>query len=337
MRKSSKLLLANRKNNMSKNLWIFFTVIFVVLFTSPHASSQAYPDRPVKIVVPNPPGGPTDLVGRLIGQKLAELWGQPVIIENKVGAGGNIGTSYVAKSKPDGYTVLVQTSSLVANMRLFVNPGYDLEKDLIGISNMGATPNIIVTSINSPIKSIKDLINNPKFQKINYGSPGVGTTAHLSLDYFFKTHGNNEAVHIGYKGAAPALTALMSGELDLASSAMPPAVPFVKTDKMRALAVTGTKRSFVLPNVPTLAEQGIQDMDLYTWVGLFVPKETPESLIRKIREDMDRILQQKDVLDKLKSYGFETENESMSDFAKTISKELVYWQKVLAVTGTKPQ
>jgi tripartite-type tricarboxylate transporter receptor subunit TctC len=322
---------------MRKSQWSFFIYFVVGFFTTFLVHAQNFPDRPVKIVVPNPPGGPTDLVGRVVGQKLSELWGQPVIIENKVGAGGNIGTSIVAKSKADGYTLLVQTSSLVANMRLFTNPGYDLEKDLIGINNIGATPNIIVTPINSPIKSMKDLINNPKFAKINYGSPGVGTTAHLSLDYFFKTHGNPEAVHIGYKGAAPALTALMGGELDLASSAMPPAVPLVNSEKMRALAVTGTKRSFALPNVPTLSEQGIQDMDLYTWVGLFAPKETPEVIVKKIRSDMDKVLQQKDVLDKLKSYGFETENESMADFAKTITKELAYWQKVLAVTGTKPQ
>lgn len=322
---------------MIKNYWILYVWVLLTLPISHVVNAQTFPDRTVKIVVPNPPGGPTDLVGRLIGQKLAEIWGQAVIIENRVGAGGNIGTAFVAKSKADGYTLLVQTSSLVANMRLSSNPGYDLEKELIGINNIGATPNIIVTNINSPIKSVKDLINNPKYQKINYGSPGVGTTAHLSLDYFFKTHGNSEAVHIGYKGAGPALTALMGGELDLASSAMPPAIAFVKAGKMNALAVTGTKRSSLLPNVPTLSEQGIQGMDLYTWVGLFAPKDTPEFVVRKIREDMDKILQQKDVLDKLKLNGFETENESMLDFAKTISKELDYWQKVLSVIGTKPQ
>lgn len=322
---------------MIKNYWILYVWVLLTLPISHVVNAQTFPDRTVKIVVPNPPGGPTDLVGRLIGQKLAEIWGQAVIIENRVGAGGNIGTAFVAKSKADGYTLLVQTSSLVANMRLSSNPGYDLEKELIGINNIGATPNIIVTNINSPIKSVKDLINNPKYQKINYGSPGVGTTAHLSLDYFFKTHGNSEAVHIGYKGAGPALTALMGGELDLASSAMPPAIAFVKAGKMNALAVTGTKRSSLLPNVPTLSEQGIQGMDLYTWVGLFAPKDTPEFVVRKIREDMDKILQQKDVLDKLKLNGFETENESMLDFAKTISKELDYWQKVLTVIGTKPQ
>lgn len=336
-RKLSKQLLLKRIEFVIKKYWITYTWILLALYMPHVLNAQTFPDRTVKIVVPNPPGGPTDPVARLIGQKLAEMWGQSVIIENKVGAGGNIGTSFVAKSKADGYTLLVHTSSLVANMRLYLNPGYDLEKELIGINNIGATPNIIVTNINSPIKSVKDLINNPKYQNINYGSPGVGTTAHLSLDYFFKIHGNSEAVHISYKGAGPALTALMGGELDLASSAMPPSVAFIKAGKMNALAVTGTKRSSILPNVPTLAEQGIQGMDLYTWVGLFAPKDTPEYIVRKIREDMDKILQQKDVLDRLKLNGFETENESMLDFAKTISKELAYWQKVLTATGTKPQ
>lgn len=300
-------------------------------------SAQTFPDRAVRIIAPNPPGGPNDMVARLIGQKLSELWGEPVIIENKVGAGGNIGTAFVAKAKPDGYTLLINTSTIAANMRLFVNPGYDLEKDFVGINNIGAAPNIILTNTSSPIKSMRDLIDNPKFQKINYGSPGIGSTAHLSLDYFFKVNGQNDAVHIGYKGAGPALTALMGGEIDLASTAMPPAVPFVKAQKLTALAVTGSKRSPSLPNVPTLSEQGIQGMDLYTWIGLFAPRDIPDIVVKKIRADMDKVLSQKDVLEKLKSSGFETENESMNDFSKTISKEIAYWQKVLAATGTKPQ
>ena len=308
-----------------------------MMMLSHHLNAQTFPDRTVKIIAPNPPGGPNDMVARLIGQRLSELWGEPVIIENKAGAGGNIGTTFVAKSKPDGYTLLINTSTIAANMRLSLNPGYDLERDFVGISNIGATPNIILTNLNSQIKSIKDLANNPKFQKINYGSPGIGSTAHLSLDYFFKTNGNNDAIHIGYKGAGPALTALMGGEIEIASTAMPPAIAFVKGDKLTALAVTGSKRSSILPNVPTLSEQGIQGMDLYTWIGLFAPKETPDSVVRKIRSDMDKVLSQKDILEKLKSSGFETENESIADFSKTISKEMVYWQKVLTATGTKPQ
>lgn len=300
-------------------------------------NAQTFPDRAVKIIAPNPPGGPNDMVARLIGQKLSELWGEPVIIENKAGAGGNIGTTFVAKSKPDGYTLLINTSTIAANMRLSLNPGYDLEKDFVGVSNIGATPNIIMTNLNSQIKSMKDLASNPKFKKINYGSPGIGSTAHLSMDYFFKTNGNNDATHIGYKGAGPALTALMGGEIDVASSAMPPSIPFVKSDKLVALAITGSKRSPSLPDVPTLSEQGIQGMDLYTWIGLFAPKETPDAVIKKIRADMDKVLSQKDILDKLKASGFETENESMADFSKTISKEMAYWQKVLTATGTKPQ
>jgi tripartite-type tricarboxylate transporter receptor subunit TctC len=299
--------------------------------------SQSYPDKSVRIIAPNAPGGPNDMIARLVGQKLSELWGEPVVIENKVGAGGNIGTTFVAKSKPDGYTLLIHSSTIAANMRLFINPGYDLEKDFVGINNIGAAPNIILTNINSPIKSMKDLIDNSKFQKINYGTPGIGSTAHLSLDYFFKTNGHNDAVHIGYKGAGPALTALMGSEIDLASTAMPPAVAFVKTQKLSALAVTGSKRSSSLPNVPTLSEQGIQGMELYTWIGLFAPKDTPDAVVKKIRADMDKVLSQKDILEKLKSSGFETENESMNDFSKTISKEIAYWQKVLAATGTKPQ
>jgi tripartite-type tricarboxylate transporter receptor subunit TctC len=336
MSKLSKPLLESKVQFMKRiNIQLFF--LAMVALVSQNLSAQTFPDRPVKIIAPNPPGGPNDMVARLIGQKLSELWGEPVIIENRAGAGGNIGTTFVAKSKPDGYTLLINTSTIAANMRMSLNPGYDLEKDFVGISNIGATPNIILINPNSQIKSIKDLVGNPKFKKINYGSPGVGSTAHLSLDYFFKTNGNNEAAHIGYKGAGPALTALLGGEIDVASTAMPPSITFVKSEKLLALAVTGSKRSASLPNVPTLSEQGIQGMDLYTWIGLFVPKETPDMVVKKIRADMDKVLSQKDILDKLKSSGFDTENESMSDFSKTISMEMAYWQKVLTATGTKPQ
>ncbi len=321
---------------MKRMTFLLFSLALIGIIPQ-NLHAQTFPDRAVKIIAPNPPGGPNDTVARLIGQKLSELWGEPVIIENKAGAGGNIGTTFVAKSKPDGYTLLINTSTIAANMRLSLNPGYDLEKDFVGISNIGASPNIILTHTKSQIKSMKDLVSNPKFQKLNYGSPGIGSTAHLSLDYFFKTSGNNDAIHIGYKGAGPALTALMGGEIDIASTAMPPAIPFVKSDKLVALAITGSKRSPSLPNVPTISEQGIQGMDLYTWIGLFAPKETPDAVVKKIRADMDKVLSQKDVLDRLKSSGFETENESMSDFAKTITKEMAYWQKVLTATGTKPQ
>lgn len=295
---------------------------------------QAFPDHQVRIIVPTAPGGPNDYVARLIGQKLGEVWGNPVIVENRAGAGGNIATSFVAKSKADGYTILINTSTVAANMALYVNPGYDLEKDFIGISNIGFVPNILVTSPDSNIKSLKDLVSH-KVKKINYGSPGTGSTAHLSIAYYLKMIHEEDTEHVGYKGAAPAVMALVSKEVNLASMMMPPTVAFIKNGKLIPLAITGSKRSSVLPNVPTFAELGFEDMDFYTWIAFFVPKQTPDEIVQKIREDVDKVLQKEDVIESLKNAGFEVENTSMLEFAQTIKKEIKYWQKVIAATGIK--
>ena len=309
-----------------------------LLLLMPLASQAAeFPNRPVKFVVPNAPGGPNDFMARLVGQKLTEMWGQPVVVENRAGAGGNTGTAFVAKAKPDGYTVLVNTSTVAANMSLYSNPGYDLEKELIAVANIASTPNVILAGRRFQAKGLLDIQNDPRFSKLNYGSPGTGSTAHLSLDYLFKVVMKTDATHVPYKGAAPALNAALGGEIDLVSMAMPPSVPLVKAGKIRALAVTSKTRVSAMPDVPTLSELGIQGMDLYTWLGVFLPAGTPAELVQKLNSDIGKVLAMKDVRDKLASTGFTIENQTPESFAKTVKAEIAYWKAVLTATDTKPQ
>lgn len=296
-----------------------------------------FPEKTVKFMVPYAPGGPNDFMARLVGQKLTEMWGQSVVVENRPGAGGNTGTAFVAKAKPDGYTVLVTTSTVAANMSLYSNPGYELEKELIAVANIASTPNVILAGSGFKVKGLLDIKNDPKFAKLNYGSPGTGTTAHLSLDYFFKMVMKTDATHVPYKGAGPALNAALAGEIEIVSMAMPPSVPLVKSGKIQALAVTGKARVSALPDVPTLGELGIQGMDLYTWVGVFLPTGTATDVVYKINADIGKVLAMKDVQDKLAAAGFSIENQSPDNFAKTVKAEIAYWKQVLIATGTKPQ
>jgi tripartite-type tricarboxylate transporter receptor subunit TctC len=313
-----------------------FICVFGLLM--PLTSGAAdFPEKTVKLVVPYAPAGPNDFMARLVGQKLTELWGQPVVVENRPGAGGNTGTAFVAKAKPDGYTVLVTTSTVAANMSLFSNPGYDLEKELIAVANIASTPNVILAGSGFKVKGLLEIKDDPKFAKLNYGSPGTGTTAHLSLDYFFKLIMKTDATHVPYKGAGPALNAAVGGEIDIVSMAMPPSVPLVKAGKIQALAVTGKTRVNAMPDVPTLNELGIKGMDLYTWVGVFLPSGTPADIVKKINADIGKVLGMKDIQDKLAVAGFSIENQSPENFAKTVKSEIGYWKQVLTATGTKPQ
>ena len=294
-----------------------------LLWVLPLASKAAdFPDRPIKFVVPYAPGGPNDFMARLVGQKLTEIWGQSVLVENRAGAGGNIGTAFVAKAKPDGYTVLVTTSTVAANMSLYSNPGYDLEKDLIAVANIASTPNVILAGTGFKVKGLMDIKNAPRFSKLNYGSPGTGTTAHLSLDYFFKIVMKTDATHVPYKGAGPALSAAIGGEIDMVSMAMPPSVPLVRSGKIQALAVTSKTRVNAMPDVPTLSELGISGMDLYTWVGVFLPAGTSSELVRKFNADIGKVLGMKDVQEKLATSGFNIENQSSDNFAQTVKDAL---------------
>ena len=297
------------------------------------AGAQTYPDKPVRFVVAFAPGGPADIIGRLIGQKLGESWGQTVVIENRAGAGGAIATRFVAKAPADGYTVLVNTSSYAVNASLMKEPGYDAEKDLIAAINVGSSPNLIVAG--PALKgSLRDVINQAKGGKLNYGSAGAGTTPHLTAEYLFKVLAGVAVQHIPYQGAGPAMTAAMGGQVEIASVAMPAAVALVKSGKVRGLAVTSNKRVGALPDVPTVAESGFPGFEDYTWVGLFFPVGTPGAIVERANASVNAILATQDTKDRLAALGFEPVGGSARDFSRYLTEEIKKWAKVIKETGT---
>ena len=295
---------------------------------------QSWPVKPVHFVVPFAPGGVTDIIARLAGQKLGESWGQPVLVENRAGAGSNIGVAQVAKSAPDGYSVLLTTSSIAVNVTLTPNSGYDAQKDLVAVANIASSPNMIVTAQSGP-KSLLDLIAQAKLRPLAYGSPGTGTTPHLSAEYLFRVLAKLEVTHVPYKGAAPAVNAALSGEVGAASVAMPTAVPFVKAGKLRGVAVTSNHRVAALPDVPTVAQSGFSGFEDNTWVGVFVPAGTPATIVAKINADIERLLAQPDFLERLAALGFEPVGGTAESFARYFKAEVAKWAKVVRETGAK--
>lgn len=317
------------KSKLATTLGLIFSLICIPV------NAQNFPDKPVHFIVPYAPGGPTDIIARLFSQKMTELWKQAVVVENRPGAAGNVGTAQVAKSKPDGYTVLINTSSVAVNTSLYANPGYNLERDLIAISNVANSPNIIVAGTSLTAKNLRDGLEGAKSGKMSYSSPGTGTTPHLSAEYLFKVLAKSDVLHVPYKGAGPALNGALTGEVQFASVAMPAAVSLVKSGKLQGLAVTSGKRSAALPDVPSVAESGFPGFEDYTWVGFFVPTGTPKSIVNKINSDIEFFLQQQDVKEQLAQLGFDSVGGTPESFARYIKVEMTKWSKVVKETGVK--
>ena len=305
------------------------------LLLSGAALAQSYPSRPVRFVVAFAPGGIADVAARLIAAKLGDAWGQPVLVENRAGAGGNVGTVAVARSPADGYTVLVTTTSVTVNPSLSKNAGYDLEKDLVAVINMASSPNLIVAHPGLGAANLQQAIAKAKAGKLNYGSAGAGTTPHLTAEHLFKTLAKVNVAHIPYKGAGPAIAAAVAGEVEMASIAMPPAVPQVKAGKLVGLAVTSNKRIAALPDVPTVAESGFPGFEDYTWVGLFMPAGSPPEAVARLNAEVEKLIATADVKDRLAALGFETVGGVPQSFARYLKTELTRWAEVVRDTGAK--
>ena len=301
--------------------------------TPAFAQGGAYPAKPVRFVVAFAPGGPADIVARLVAQKLGDAWGQPVVVENRGGAGGNVAAQAVAKTAPDGYTVLVTTSAIAVNQSLSKNPGYDVERDLISVSVMASSPNVIVASLALGANTLQEVVEKAKSGKLNYGTAGAGTTPHLSAEYLFKILAKVPVTHVPYKGGGPALAAAMSGEVELVSVAMPPAVPMIKSGKIRGIAVTSDRRVAALPDVPTVAESGFPGFADYTWVGLFLPAGAPPDVVARLNGEVDKLLQQPDLRERLAAIGFEPVGGTPRQFSEYLKTELVKWARVVRETG----
>ncbi|MES2511553.1 MAG: tripartite tricarboxylate transporter substrate binding protein [Pseudomonadota bacterium] len=303
-------------------------------FVAALAQEGSYPNKAVKFITASV-GSPQDVIGRLIGQKLSVLWGKPVIVENRPGAGSLLSITTAARAAPDGYSVLLSSSGFTVSPSIMANPGYDAEKDFIPVVMMASSPNLIVAGTQLPATNLKALVELAKTKPMNYGSPGLGTTPQLSAEYLFKSLAKVPVTHVPYNGASPAVAAVVGGQVEMASVAMPAAVQLVKAGKVRAIAVTSNKRTRVLPDVPTIAEAGFPGFEDSTWVGLWVQKGTPPDIAAKISADVMTVLAQAETRDQLATLGFEVSDVAPGQFAAYQRQELAKWARVVKETGAK--
>ena len=295
------------------------------------AGAQQYPSKAIRMVVGFAPGGGTDLVARIIGQKMNESWGQPVLVDNRAGATGTIGADIVAKAPPDGYTLLmghVNSHGIAPN--LFKKLPYDAEKDFAMVAYVGYVPNVLVIHPSIPANTVKELIAIAKSQpgSLNYASSGVGSTQHLAGELFTLLTGA-KIVHVPYKGSGPAVVDLLAGHVSMNFDTMPPVLPHIKSGRMRALALTTPKRSPQLPNVPTMMEVGLKGFDMTNWYGVMAPAKTPRDVVGKLNGEINRIVGLKDAKAKLEEAGTQLDPMSPEQFATFLNSEIAKYAKLV--------
>ena len=312
-------------------------LVFLAALAPVAAIAQSFPNRPVRLVVPFPPGGPLDVTARLIAQKLTETWGQSVVVDNRPGAGGNIGADLVAKSAPDGYTVVLGALSTHAvNPHLFPKMPYDAVRDFAPITLVAITPNVLVINPSLPASSVKELIAYARAHpgRLSFGSGSNGSAGHLAGE-LFKIDAGVDMVHVPFKGAAPATQALLAGDTQLMFDNLANAMPQVKAGKLKALAVTTAQRSRLAPEMPTLAESGLPGFDISTWYGLLAPAGTPRDIVAKWNAEVTRILNAPDTREKLVAQGAEPAPDTPEQFAQFIAQELAKYQRIVKASGAK--
>ena len=309
----------------------------VACIAAAHAA-DTYPSRPIRMIVAYPPGGGTDIVGRMMAQKLTEALQQNVVIDNRGGATGNIGTELAARSNPDGYTLLMgNVAPNAINVSLFNKLPYDPVKDFSPVSLVAITPNILVVNPSVPVKSVKDLIALAKAKPgaLNYPSAGVGSSSHLAGE-LLKILARIDMVHVPYKGGGPALIDTISGQMQIMFATMPAAMPHVRSGKVRPVAVTTEKRSQTLPDLPTIAET-VKGYEASTWYGLLAPAKTPAAIVDRLHRDTVKILAASDTREKLGAQGFEPVGGTPTEFAAYIKSEITKWGRVIREAGIKAE
>jgi len=302
-----------------------------------HAQAPAYPTKPIRIVVPFPPGGATDILARDVAQKLSEAWGQQVIVDNRPGAGGNIGSELVAKAAPDGYTLEMGTVGTHAiNASLYAKMPYDHIRDFVPVILVAGVPNVLVVNPSVPVNSVQELIAYAKANpgKLNFASSGSGTSIHLSGE-LFKVMAGVQMTHVPYKGSAPAVQDLIGGQVQLMFDNLPPSLPQIKAGKLRALAVTSATRAPALPDTPTIAEAGLPGFEASSWFGLLAPAGTPPAIVAKLNAEVAKWLATPEAREKLARQGANAAGGTPEDFAKHIAAETAKWAKVVKDSGAK--
>jgi tripartite-type tricarboxylate transporter receptor subunit TctC len=304
---------------------------------APAATAQSYPAKPVRIVVHFPPGGPTDLVARLVGQRMSEAWGQQVIVDNRPGAGGVIGVELVVRSQPDGHTLLFATGgSMSITPALGKKLPYDVFSDVTPVSLLVINPQLLVLHPSVPANSVAELIRLAKARpgQLNYASVGPGSPQHLGME-LLKSLTGTDMVHIPYKGTAPAVTDLLAGQVSFMFNSMPSVLPHVRVGRLKALAVSTGRRSPAVPDIPTVAEAGVPGFHYATWYGLFAPAATPKDVIAKVNAEVNRILQDKEIARRLISEGAEPAPGTPEDLGKYMRAEYEQWKKTIAAANLK--
>ncbi|HEY4374448.1 MAG TPA: tripartite tricarboxylate transporter substrate binding protein [Burkholderiales bacterium] len=310
----------------------------VATLPAAHAQGAAdFPSRPIRLVVPFPPGGATDIASRLIAEHMSADWKQAVTVDNRPGAGGNIGSDVVAKSPPDGYTLIMGvTGSHAINISLYAHMPYDPVKDFEAISQVAVVPNVVVVHPSVPARTLQEFVALAKKEpgKINYASLGNGTAAHLTME-MFKTAAGINLTHIPYKGSAPAVSDLLAGQVQAMIDGLPSALPHVQAGKLRALALTSAKRSPAAPDLPTIAESGYPGFSADAWSGLFAPKGTPKPVLDKLALETQKILKTPEVRKRLGELGAEPIGSSPAEFTQFVQHEIEKWARVVKASGAR--
>ncbi|MCC6532576.1 MAG: tripartite tricarboxylate transporter substrate binding protein [Burkholderiales bacterium] len=309
--------------------------LIALLLAASAVVAQPYPAKPVRFVVGFPAGGTVDVVARGLAQRLSPLWGQPIVVDNRVGANGTIATDHVAKSAPDGLTVLMAFSSHAINPALYPKLGYDAQRDFVPITMIASVPNLLVVHPSMPVRTVRDLIALAKAhpEQITYASSGNGSPAHLSAE-LFKKMANVTLLHVAYKGGPPHIASVISGETSLVFTTVMLALPHLKTGRMRAIAVTTPQHTQVLPQVPSVAET-LPGYESVSWYGVFVPRATPTAIAEKLHADITRVIQLPDFRAWLLAQGAEPVASGQAEFTAQVNKELAAWRKLVVEIGAK--
>jgi tripartite-type tricarboxylate transporter receptor subunit TctC len=309
-----------------------------ILFAVENINAQGYPSKPVHVIISFTAGSSTDIVGRIVMQKVAEYWGQPVVAENRAGAGGSIGSNAVAKAAPDGYTLLINSSAHAVNPAIYAKLPYDTLKDFIDVVPLTVQPNVLVVNATSPFKSVADLVDfaRSKPGAINFGHAGIGSGTHLNTERFIAAAGIS-VTQVPFKGTPEVVTALLSDSVHCYWSPISAGMSAIKGGKLRALAVSSAKRNPTLPDVPTTGEAGVKGADSPLWFGLWAPAGTPADIVQKISTDVRKALADPGVKERLIALGNDGMDMSPAEFAKFVREEVDTYQRVIKAAGIKPQ
>ena len=306
--------------------------------TASIAQVEGYPSKPIKLILPFPPGGGTDILGRVIAEKLGANLGQPVVVENRGGAGGNDGAEAAAKSPPDGYTLVLVAPSLAISPSIYTKLNYDPIRDLAPVGLVGVVPNVLITDPALPARDLAEFIALAKSKPgaMNFGSGGNGTSNHLAGE-LFNVKAGVKLVHVPYKGVNLAMNEVLAGRIQLVVIGIPAALPFIQAGRLRALAVIAPRRASTLPNVPTVAEAGLANYEVTTWYGILAPAGTPKPIVERLNAELVKIMHAPDMQEKLAATGTEPRTSTPEEFAEYIKQETAKWREVVREAGLKPE